>query len=869
MSDALAVIELAYEARGVLAFDLRNLAERERAMKACIEVSLRHLEEFTAPRYQAFQRYLELAVFPEHIDIPLTMLHYFWQATGDLDIWEVDELCIHLHNLSLLLTCDLDKGMIRLHGVMRSYLVQCAGPNMPALHASLLDASQQVFDLKRWADFSTETHYLWQYLIWHLFQASHYEELQATLADLRFLAGKALYVGVSALETDLSLGGMHKHADAVKPGGTLFGLLRRPFTRLNRHLPRWVSIPTVESKVSSFDFFSQTIARLGHLLRQAQTPTEMGGLLLSYLGWNPFFDTQRRTLERELPRPFLTAWHPLPDGSSSPLLRTLQGHTGPVYDCAMSPDSCWIVSASGDHTLKVWDAATGAERLTLSGHTEHVNGCAISPDGRFIVSASDDQTLKVWDAATGAERHTLTGHTDLVSNCAVSPDGCWIVSASWDHMLKVWDATTGAERLSLKGHTAIVWGCAVSPDGRFIVSASDDHTLKVWDAATGVERHTLRGHTKYFGMICMVASCAVSPDSRWIVSASSDDTLKVWDAATGAERHTLRGHTDPVAGCVVSPDGRFIVSASSDRTLKVWNAATGTENHSLHGHTDAVNGCAVSPDGRFIVSASHDHTLKVWTTAGAKRRTFRGHTGLINGCAVSPDGRSIVSASSDDTHKVWNAASGTERLSLKGHTNIVTSCAVSPDSRWIVSASSDDTLKVWDAATGAEHLSLHSNTYLLSSCAVSTDGSWIVSTSLDNTLTVYYEKTAGNAAGSRLPQVAVATRGCCDLAIPREQRLRSPGCMAWDATTGAECLSLKGHTAEVNGCAISPDGHFIISASSDCTLKVWKAQTGQCLLTFPVDGELCGCAFHPDGEHLLACGAQGMYFLRLVMEASC
>jgi hypothetical protein len=28
------------------------------------------------------------------------------------------------------------------------------------------------------------------------------------------------------------------------------------------------------------------------------------------------------------------------------------------------------------------------------------------------------------------------------------------------------------------------------------------------------------------------------------------------------------------------------------------------------------------------------------------------------------------------------------------------------------------------------------------------------------------------------PQVAVATRGCCDLAIPREKRLRSPGCMA-------------------------------------------------------------------------------------------
>ena len=59
-----------------------------------------------------------------------------------------------------------------------------------------------------------------------------------------------------------------------------------------------------------------------------------------------------------------------------------------------------------------------------------MNGCAVSPDGTWIVSASDDHTLKIWDAATGAERATLTGHTSGVKGCAVSPDGTWIVSAS-------------------------------------------------------------------------------------------------------------------------------------------------------------------------------------------------------------------------------------------------------------------------------------------------------------------------------------------------------------------------------------------------------------------------------------------------------
>ena len=63
-------------------------------------------------------------------------------------------------------------------------------------------------------------------------------------------------------------------------------------------------------------------------------------------------------------------------------------------------------------TLKIWDAATGAERATLTGHTSDVTACAVSPDGTWIVSASTDDTLKIWDAATGAERATLTGHTE-------------------------------------------------------------------------------------------------------------------------------------------------------------------------------------------------------------------------------------------------------------------------------------------------------------------------------------------------------------------------------------------------------------------------------------------------------------------------
>ena len=82
--------------------------------------------------------------------------------------------------------------------------------------------------------------------------------------------------------------------------------------------------------------------------------------------------------------------------------------------------------------------------------------------------------------------------------------------------------------------------------------------------------------------------------------------------------------------------------------------------------------------------------------------------------------------------------------------------------------------------------------------------------------------------------------------------------------TGEERRTLQGHTGSVYGCAVSPKGEVIVSASEDNMLKVWDAQTGSCLATLLVDGFLNACVFHPDGEHLFAAGRHGLYFLRLV-----
>jgi WD40 repeat protein len=526
----------------------------------------------------------------------------------------------------------------------------------------------------------------------------------------------------------------------------------------------------------------------------------------------------------------------------TPLVRELKGHSEPVLSAAFSADGARIVTASGDKTARLWDAASGEMLRELKGPGGAVKSCAFSADGRRIVTASRDGTARVWDAVSAEMLRELKGHGWPVNSAAFSTDGARIVTASDDKTARVWDAASGEMLRELKGHGGAVTSAAFSTDGARIVTASDDRTARVWHAASGETLRELKHGAD-------VRNAAFSADGARIVTASDDQTARVWDAASGEMLRELKRHGGSVMSAAFSTDGGRIVTASGDRTARVWDAASGEMLRELKGHGDAVMSAAFSSDGRRIVTASWDRTARVWDPArGGMLHELRGHGGPVNDAAFNADGARIVTASEDA--RVWDAASGEMLRELKGHGGAVTSAAFSTDGGRIVTASDDRTARVWHADSG-EMLRELKHGAGVRNAAFSADGRRIVTASGDKTARVWDADSGEmlrelkDGAGVRNAAFSPDGRRIVTASDDRTARV-------WDAASGEMLRELKGHNDALTSAAFGPDGRRIVTASWDQTARVWDAASGEMLRELKGHGGwIMSAAFSTDGERIV------------------
>jgi WD40 repeat protein len=568
----------------------------------------------------------------------------------------------------------------------------------------------------------------------------------------------------------------------------------------------------------------------------------------------------------------------------------LRGHTQGVSVVVFSPDGKLIATCAPDNTARLWDAANGNLIHKLEGHEKPVSTIAFNHDGSLVVTASQDGTARIWDVKSGKQQHKLQQERAL--NCAeFSPFGEQILTACVDGTACIWNPSSGS-KVELRGHTGSIFNAMFSPDGELVVTASLDRTARTWDAKTGRAIATLSGHAD------VVLNSAFSPDSQFVATTSADDTARIWNARTGAMISELRGHTDYVWHVAFSPDGRRLVTGSEDNTARIWDTISGKLEAVLRGHTRDITAVAFSPNGNFIITSSMDGTARVWTNTAARSLVTLNHGAEIYRARWSSDNRLLVTASSDKTARVWRS-DGTLIATLAGHEREVLRAELSPDNASVVTASRDNTGAVWNALTGQKIASLGGHKSFVSTASFSPGGHFIVTTSWDGTARLWDRNS--NALLHTLPHSDEVTcaafssddkvliTGCSDGKVTAWQTdtgkafLDMPGHLSairavafspmddqhvltvsedgsariWRLSKGAEPIMLEQHTGGLTNGRFSPDGTMVVTASHDCSSRVWEATTGELISVLEHSDDVYDAGFSPDSKLVVTASGDG------------
>lgn len=348
-------------------------------------------------------------------------------------------------------------------------------------------------------------------------------------------------------------------------------------------------------------------------------------------------------------------------------------HPASVTDGVFMPRTPWLLSASVDGMIRLWDAEQQRSVQTIRAHKGRALSVACSRDGRWVLTTGVDGHAKVWDLRAPHAVRAMPTPRSGAGALAMHPDGSCLVdsdlrfldprsgdpvlgdpagNASHYYSVLQWHPN-GTHVLGVRAtvnvdepiyfdwfdYAALLAGAAVegaqidsgfTHDGSNLASPGPTAFLSKQRVAFCGDWKTVRVYdTRSWSRVVDIAAdgfvgaIAASPDHPHLVLGVEGGALVIYDVDRQQIAQKIeKAHASEISTIAVSRDGRRLAAGDMQGRIRLWQRASPAQPYTpepqqLQLHAKAVTGLRFDATGSRLFSISHDRTLRVWhVTAG-------------------------------------------------------------------------------------------------------------------------------------------------------------------------------------------------------------------------------------------------------------